>query len=43
MKVAILTFYVLVWPVLSALVLAMLARGVWKDIKAAKQEGEHLV
>lgn len=43
MKIAVLTFYVLIWPVLSALVLAMLARGVWKDMKAAKREGEQLV
>lgn len=43
MKTAILTFYVLVWPVLSALVLLALARGVWKDIRQAKRDGEHLV
>lgn len=43
MKVAILTFYVLVWPVLSALVLVMLARCVWKDMREAKRDGEQLV
>jgi len=43
MKVAILTMYVLIWPVLSALVMAALAWGVWRDVRHAKQEGEHLV
>lgn len=43
MNTTILTVYVLMWPVLSALVLAALARGVWKDMRQAKREGEHLV
>lgn len=43
MKTTILTVYVLVWPAMSALVLALLAKGVWKDIRQAKRNGEHLV
>lgn len=43
MKTTILTIYVLIWPVLSALVLAALAAGVWKDLRKAKREGEQLV
>ncbi len=43
MKTAILTIYVLIWPVLSALVLAALAAGVWRDIRRARRNGEQLV
>lgn len=43
MNTTILTVYVLIWPVLSALVLAALVAGVWRDVRAAKREGEHLV
>ena len=43
MNTTILTLYVLVWPVMSALVLAVLALGVWKDMRKAKRKGEHLV
>ncbi|MFT0850397.1 putative transporter small subunit [Achromobacter sp. F4_2707] len=43
MNTTILTIYVLMWPVMSALVLLALVRGVWKDIRRAKRKGEHLV
>lgn len=43
MKITILTLYILVWPVLSAAVLAALTVGVWRDMRQAKQLGEHLV
>ncbi len=43
MKIALLTVYVLMWPVLAALVLALLSAGVWRDIRRAKRNGEHLV
>lgn len=43
MKTAILTGYVLIWPILSALVMAGLAWGVWRDVRRAKQDGEQLV
>jgi len=43
MKIALLTFYVLIWPAIAAIVLAVLSRGVWKDIRQARRNGEHLV
>ena len=43
MSTTILTVYVLMWPVLSALVLAALVAGVWRDVRQAKREGDHLV
>lgn len=43
MKTTVLTLYVLIWPVLSAMVMAGLIWGVWRDIKQAKRDGEHLV
>lgn len=43
MNTTILTLYVLMWPVMSALVLAALILGVWRDIRKAKRQGEHLV
>jgi len=43
MKIAVLTLYVLIWPTLSALVLAVLTRGVWRDMRQAKRSGEQLV
>lgn len=43
MKIALLTFYVLIWPAIAAIVLAVLSRGVWKDISRARRNGEHLV
>lgn len=43
MKSTILTVYVLIWPIMSALVLLWLTRGVIKDMREAKRKGEHLV
>lgn len=43
MNTTLLTIYVLIWPALSALVLAALVHGVWKDIRNAKRSGKHLV
>lgn len=43
MKTAILTLYILIWPALSAAVLAALVWGVWKDIRAARRKGQQLV
>jgi len=43
MKTTILTIYVLVWPVIAAVVLTVLGAGVWRDMRKAKKEGEHLV
>ncbi|WP_243454020.1 putative transporter small subunit [Oceanisphaera pacifica] len=35
--------YILVWPALTLLVLWVICRAVWKDIKAAKKEKRGLV
>lgn len=43
MNTTILTIYVLMWPVMSALVLLALILGVWRDVRKARKEGEHLV
>jgi len=43
MKIALLTFYILIWPALAAMVLAALSWGVWKDVRNARREGEQLV
>lgn len=43
MNTTILTIYVLMWPVMSALVLVALIGGVLRDIRKAKRDGEHLV
>jgi len=43
MNTTILTIYVLMWPVMSALVLVALFYGVWRDVRKAKRKGEHLV
>ncbi|HZH57451.1 MAG TPA: putative transporter small subunit [Burkholderiaceae bacterium] len=37
------TLYILIWPALSAAVLAALSWGVWKDIRAARRKGQQLV
>jgi len=43
MNTTVLTVYVLMWPLLSALVLLALVYGVWRDVRAAKRNGEQLV
>jgi len=43
MKETLLTLYVLVWPVMAAAVLAVLSWSVWKDMRQARRDGEHLV
>ena len=43
MNTTILTIYVLMWPVMSAVVLAALVWGVWRDFVAARRKGEHMV
>ncbi|WP_293953394.1 putative transporter small subunit [uncultured Corynebacterium sp.] len=37
------TFYILVWPVLAALVLIQLTFGVIKDYRDARREGHKVV
>lgn len=35
--------YILVWPIAAAVVLALIVRGVVKDIRAARRTGRDLV
>lgn len=35
--------YILIWPVLTLVILWVICRAVWKDIKAAKKEKRGLV
>ncbi|MDI9916324.1 putative transporter small subunit [Rhodococcus sp. IEGM 1379] len=43
MSTALLTIYVLIWPVLVAVVLAVISRGFIKDWMEARRNGEDLV
>ncbi len=38
-----LTFYILIWPALSALVLFVIVRGFFRDMLAAKRAGRDMV
>jgi len=38
-----LTFYFLVWPAISALILALLCVTLWRDIRAARHSGESMI
>ncbi|WP_225588878.1 MULTISPECIES: putative transporter small subunit [unclassified Achromobacter] len=38
-----LTFYFLVWPGISALILALLCVTLWRDIRAARRSGKAMV
>lgn len=38
-----LTAYFLIWPVISAAILALLCVTLWKDIRAAKRSGQAMV
>lgn len=35
--------YVLVWPVLVLVMMLIMGRGVWRDVRRAKRTGEELV
>ncbi|MEN1971709.1 putative transporter small subunit [Luteimonas sp. MJ204] len=37
------TAYVLVWPVLVAVMMFIMGRGVWRDVRRARRKGEELV
>ena len=43
MNTTILTVYVLIWPVLTAMVLVGLCWNVWRDLRNAKRMGEDMV
>lgn len=38
-----LTAYFLIWPVISAAILALLCVTLWKDIRAAKRTGQAMI
>ena len=35
--------YVLVWPVIVLVMMFIMGRGVWRDVRRAKRTGEELV
>ncbi|MCL7714558.1 putative transporter small subunit [Stenotrophomonas mori] len=35
--------YILVWPAVVAVVLALIVRGVWRDSRRARRRGEDMV
>lgn len=38
-----LTFYILVWPVISAGILALLLVSLFRDVRAARRDGQSMV
>lgn len=38
-----LTAYFLIWPAISAAILALLCVTLWKDIRAARRNGQSMV
>ncbi len=43
MTIFFMTLYILMWPVMALVVLAILSMGVYKDFKRAKAEGRMVV
>ena len=43
MRDLLMTAYVLVWPVLVALMMFIMGRGVYRDFRRAKRRGDDLV
>ncbi|MEN1941158.1 putative transporter small subunit [Luteimonas sp. MJ246] len=43
MRDLLMTAYVLVWPVLVAVMMFIMGRGVWRDVRRAKRSGDDLV
>lgn len=43
MSVAALTFYVLIWPALVAIILTVICVGFIRELRAAKREGRKIV
>ena len=35
--------YVLVWPVIVLVMMFVMGRGVWRDVRRARRSGKHLV
>lgn len=38
-----LTIYILIWPVISAAILVLLAVALWRDLRAARKSGKAMV
>lgn len=43
MSIAALTFYVLIWPVIVAIVLAVICVGFAREFRAARKQGRDIV
>ncbi|MGY1457993.1 MULTISPECIES: putative transporter small subunit [unclassified Luteimonas] len=43
MKDLMMLAYVLVWPVIVLVMMFIMGRGVWRDVRRAKRTGEELV
>lgn len=43
MSVAALTFYVLIWPAIVAVVLAVICVGFYREVRAARRKGEDVI
>lgn len=43
MRDLLMTAYVMVWPVIVLLMMVIMGRGVYRDIRRAKRTGEELV
>ena len=38
-----LTFYILIWPAISAVILGILLVALWRDVRAAKRSGKPMI
>lgn len=43
MSVAALTFYVLIWPAIVAIVLVVICVGFYRELRAAKRQGRDII
>ncbi len=43
MSVAALTFYVLIWPALVAIILTVICVGFFRELRTAKREGRKII
>ncbi len=43
MRDVLMVAYVLVWPVIVLVMMFIMGRGVWRDVRRARRKGEELV
>lgn len=43
MSITALTVYILIWPVIVAVILTVLCVGFYKELRAAKREGRRII